>query len=47
MNLSNDEVIYLAKRMEMTVSEFETVNFRPLYNEVAEIMEAILSKKAA
>ena len=47
VNLSNDEVIYLAKRMEMTVSEFETVNFRPLYNEVAEIMEAILSKKAA
>ena len=47
VNLSNDEVIYLAKRMEMTICEFETVNFRPLYNEVNEMMEEIYSKKSA
>ena len=46
-NLSNDEVIYLAKRMEMTISEFEMVNFRPLYNEVNEMMEEIYSQKSA
>lgn len=47
VNLSNDEGIYLAKRMEMTISEFEMVNFRPLYNEVNEMMEEIYSQKSA
>ena len=47
VNLSNDEGIYLAKRMEMTISEFEIVNFRPLYNEVNEMMEEIYSQKSA
>ena len=47
VNLSNDEVIYLAKRMEMTINEFEMVNFRPLYNEVNEMMEEIYSQKSA
>ena len=47
VNLSNDEGIYLAKRMEMTINEFEMVNFRPLYNEVNEMMEEIYSQKSA
>ena len=47
INLSNDEAIYLARRMEMTMMEFETVEFRNLYKEVEEIMEEIYSKKAA
>lgn len=47
INLSNDEAIYFAKRMEMTMTEFETVEFRNLYKEVEAIMEEIYSKKAA
>ena len=47
INLSNDEAIYFARRMEMTMMEFETVEFRNLYKEVEAIMEEIYSKKAA